>query len=148
MSAAIESIVSSYVKLNNRDALQELIAHRRLVLSKLKGVVGYNASSTIGEVEQEIAIVETGLSRLDRHVILEPSNEVARENELSTTVAPAEPDIVTYSPETLPTTDDLSPEGLMMPSEEPSTMGLHVSSEDSKETDHLLGLLASLQQRA
>lgn len=148
MSAAIDLIVSSYVKLNDRNALQDLIAHRRLALSKLKGIVGYDASSAIGELEQEIAIVETGLSRLDRHVILEPGNEAGREHELSATVVPAKLDIATYLPEKLPTIDGLSPEGLIMPSEDPSTTGLQVSSEESKEIDHLLGLLASLQQKA
>ncbi|MDE2379546.1 hypothetical protein [Bradyrhizobium sp.] len=64
MSRAIEQIVETYVKLKNRRGLEELMLHRQRLAVDLKGRSGYDFSLPIGQIEEEIAIIEAGLVRL------------------------------------------------------------------------------------
>jgi hypothetical protein len=64
MSKAIEQIVDAYVRLNNRRALEDLKMHRQRLAVDLKSRTGFDFSLPIGQVDEEIAIIEAGLERL------------------------------------------------------------------------------------
>jgi hypothetical protein len=64
MPRAIEQIVDSYVRLKNRRGLDELMMHRQRLAVELKSKSGYDFSLPIGQIDEEIAIIEAGLSRL------------------------------------------------------------------------------------
>ena len=63
---AIRSIVDVYVRYGNRGALNELRAHRGRLLVDLKTLTGpFDVSRPIAELEDEIAIIEAGLAKLN-----------------------------------------------------------------------------------
>jgi hypothetical protein len=64
MPSAIEQIVDIYVRLKNRRGLDELMMHRQRLAVDLKSRSGYDFSLPIGQIDEEIAIIEAGLSRL------------------------------------------------------------------------------------
>ncbi|WP_407121570.1 hypothetical protein [Bradyrhizobium sp. STM 3561] len=66
MSLSIELIVDGYVKLNNRSALENLLAHRRKLVQQLNCVTGTDPKQTIAQVTQEIAVIERALAALAR----------------------------------------------------------------------------------
>jgi hypothetical protein len=66
MSEAIERIVGAYVKLGNRKALEDLKAHRCRLATELRSINGtLDLSSSIKLLEDEIAIIDAGLVRLN-----------------------------------------------------------------------------------
>ena len=64
MTEAIQKIVDVYVRLDNRQALEDLRMHRRRLVMNLKARTGYDFSLPLLQVEDELAIIETGLERL------------------------------------------------------------------------------------
>ncbi|MBR0691460.1 hypothetical protein JQ612_19150 [Bradyrhizobium manausense] len=65
MSNAIAQIVDAYVRLKNRRGLDELMMHRQRLAVDLKSRSGaYDFSLAISKIDEEIAIIEEGLSRL------------------------------------------------------------------------------------
>ncbi|WP_426608606.1 hypothetical protein [Bradyrhizobium sp. McL0616] len=64
MPSAIEQIVDTYVRLKNRRGLDELMMHRQRLAIDLKSKSGFDFSRPIGQIDEEIAIIEAGLSRL------------------------------------------------------------------------------------
>jgi hypothetical protein len=64
MPSAIEQIVDAYVRLKNRRGLDELMMHRQRLAVDLKSRSGYDFSLPIGQIDEEIAIIVAGLSRL------------------------------------------------------------------------------------
>jgi hypothetical protein len=64
MPSAIEQIVETYVRLKNRCGLDALMMHRQRLAIDLKSRSGYDFSLPISQVDEEIAIIEAGLSRL------------------------------------------------------------------------------------
>ena len=64
MPSAIEQIVDTYVRLKNRSGLDQLMMHRQRLAVDLKSKSGYDFSLPIGQIDEEIAIIEAGLSRL------------------------------------------------------------------------------------
>ncbi len=64
MPTAIEQIVETYIRLRNRRGLEELMMHRQRLAVDLKGRSGYDFSLPIGQIDEEISIIEAGLSRL------------------------------------------------------------------------------------
>lgn len=65
MPNAIEQIVDAYVRLKNRRGLDELMMHRQRLAVDLKSRSGaYDFSLPISKIDEEIAIIEKGLSRL------------------------------------------------------------------------------------
>ena len=64
MSRSLELIVEGYVRLNDRDALQDILAHRQDLLRQLAAVTGVDPKQAIAQVSDEITIVETGLATL------------------------------------------------------------------------------------
>jgi len=64
MSRSVELIVEGYVRLNDRDALEEILAHRQDLLRQLVVVTGVDPRQTIAQVNEEITIIESGLATL------------------------------------------------------------------------------------
>ena len=65
MPNAIEQIVNAYVRLKNRRGLDALMMHRQRLAVDLKSRSGrFDFSLPIGQIDEEIAIIEEGLSRL------------------------------------------------------------------------------------
>jgi hypothetical protein len=64
MTEAIQKIVDVYVRLDNRQALEDLRMHRQRLVMNLKARTGYDFSLPLLQVEDELAIIETGLDRL------------------------------------------------------------------------------------
>jgi hypothetical protein len=63
---AIEGIVDAYVKLGDRRILEDLRMHRRKLSLDLKGRRGsYDFSLLLGQIDEEIAVIEAGLERLN-----------------------------------------------------------------------------------
>jgi hypothetical protein len=65
MSNAIESIVRGYVLLKNREALEDLLAHRERLLDGLSRISGIDPNQLVTVIREEIAAVREGLDRLD-----------------------------------------------------------------------------------
>jgi hypothetical protein len=66
MSEAIERIVGAYIKLRNQKALEDMKVHRRRLADELKSINGtLDLSSSIKQIEDEIAIIDAGLARLN-----------------------------------------------------------------------------------
>jgi hypothetical protein len=65
MKNAIERIVDAYVRLNDRQALEDLIAHRRKLAADLAGRWNYDISVPLRQIDDEIAVIEAGLQRLE-----------------------------------------------------------------------------------
>jgi hypothetical protein len=65
-STAIGQIVEVYFRLNNRRALEELRMHRQRLAAdiKLRTADLYDFSLPIGQIDEEIAVIEVGLERL------------------------------------------------------------------------------------
>jgi hypothetical protein len=66
MSKAIEQIVDAYVRLNDGRALEDLRLHRQRLAVDLKHRTGYDFSLPIGQIDEEIAVIEAGIERLNR----------------------------------------------------------------------------------
>jgi len=64
MTEAIQKIVDVYVRLDNRQALEDLRMHRQRLVMNLKARTGYDFSLPLLQVEDELAIIETSLERL------------------------------------------------------------------------------------
>jgi hypothetical protein len=64
MPNAIEKIVDTYVRLNARQALEDLLLHQQRLALNFKARTGYDFSEPLRQVEDEIAIIEAGLKRL------------------------------------------------------------------------------------
>jgi hypothetical protein len=64
--SAIELIVDSYVKLNNRATLEELREHRQRLKDELQKKAGpwFDVGPTIRQVDEDLRTIEAGLERL------------------------------------------------------------------------------------
>jgi hypothetical protein len=65
MPSAIEQIVDAYVRLNNRRALEEMMRHRQRLAIDLNALSGPNFGAPIRQVNEDIVVIGTGLSKLD-----------------------------------------------------------------------------------
>ena len=66
MTEVIERIVTAYVKLGNRKALDDLRAHRDRLATDLKSKHGvFDLSSSIKQLEEEISVIDAGLAKLN-----------------------------------------------------------------------------------
>ena len=64
MSKAIEQIVETYVRLGDRQRLEDLRAHWQKLVFDLKARSGYDFSLPIGQIDEELFAIEMGLDRL------------------------------------------------------------------------------------
>jgi hypothetical protein len=65
MSKAMEQIVDEYVRLNHRQGLEDIRMHLQKLAIDLKERPGYDFSMTIGQISQEIAVIDAGFNRLN-----------------------------------------------------------------------------------
>ena len=66
MKPAFRSIVDAYVSLRNRKALDDLRAHRGRLIAELRLLSGgYDTSKPVALIQDEIAIIEAGLAKLN-----------------------------------------------------------------------------------
>lgn len=75
MSTAMKMIVASYVKVRDRRALTDLLAHRRNVLAQLQAASGIDPANDVQAVQDEIAIIEASLEELKPPPGSLPENE-------------------------------------------------------------------------
>jgi hypothetical protein len=66
MANAIQQIVDAYVRVKNRRAIEDLRLHRQRLAVDLKHRTGYDFSLPIGQIDEEIAVIEAGIERLNR----------------------------------------------------------------------------------
>ncbi|MGR4927945.1 hypothetical protein ACIPUD_14245 [Bradyrhizobium sp. CAR08] len=71
----MELIVASYVKVRDRRALTELLAHRRKVLAELQAASGINPENAVRVIQDELAVIEAGLGELKPPPGSVPENE-------------------------------------------------------------------------
>lgn len=57
-------IVDAYVKTQNRRALEEMSAHRRKIIETLQPLQGFDVAGPIRQNQDELAIIEAGLAKL------------------------------------------------------------------------------------
>jgi len=75
LTTAIEGIVTAYVALGDRGALEDLRMHRRRLAIDLNGRSGpYDFSRPLGQINEEIAAIEAGLERLNTALNEKPGN--------------------------------------------------------------------------
>ncbi|EIG61403.1 hypothetical protein [Bradyrhizobium sp. WSM1253] len=75
MSKAMELIVAGYVKVRDRRALTDLLAHRRKVLAQLQAVSGISPENAVRAIQDELALIEAGLEELKPPPGSLPENE-------------------------------------------------------------------------
>jgi hypothetical protein len=64
MSRSVELIVEGYLRLNDREALHDILAHRQDLLRQLVSVTGIDPRQAVAQVSEEITIIEAGLATL------------------------------------------------------------------------------------
>ena len=72
MQKAIDLIVDGYVRLHDRKALENLMMHRQRLALDLKGRTGFDYSLSIGQMNEDIAVIKAGLESLDRQIASKP----------------------------------------------------------------------------
>lgn len=65
MDLAIKTIVDAYVRMKNREAIEDLLIHRQRLAVDLKGRSGYDFSRPIEQIDEEIAVIEEALEKLE-----------------------------------------------------------------------------------
>jgi hypothetical protein len=65
MPNALEQIVDAYVRLGNRRALEDLRMHRNKLAVDLKARHGYDFGLLVGQIDEDIAVIQAGLDRLN-----------------------------------------------------------------------------------
>jgi hypothetical protein len=63
MPSAIEQIVDTYVRLNNRRALETMLMHRQRLAIGIKGN-GFHHSLAGKKIDEDIAAIQVGLNRI------------------------------------------------------------------------------------
>jgi hypothetical protein len=68
MSEAMKLIVDGYVRLNNRQALKDVLGHRLKIGKRLKeqSKSWVDVTSSLRLIDEEIAEIQAGLDQLDR----------------------------------------------------------------------------------
>jgi hypothetical protein len=64
LSESVKLIVDAYVSLKDREAIEELREHRKMLRNKLQGINGIDVSSSIQLIESDLSEIEAGLVRL------------------------------------------------------------------------------------
>jgi hypothetical protein len=65
MSLAIKSIVDGYVRLNDRNSLEDLRQHRQSLRRQVNGQGEYfDVSRTIQILDEDIRVIEAGIGQL------------------------------------------------------------------------------------
>jgi hypothetical protein len=64
MEPAVKRIIETYVRLNNRGAIEDLLIHRRRLVINLRARLTYDVSRPLAQIEEEIAIILAALERV------------------------------------------------------------------------------------
>lgn len=80
MSSAIQLIVDGYVRLNDRKSLEDLLSHRKKLLGDLQGRSGFDYSSAICPLKEEISAIEAGLRDVEQTPDRSPTSETLSSN--------------------------------------------------------------------
>ena len=64
MSSAMELIVEGYARLKDRESLEQLRMHRRRLAVDLKARMGFDCNFSIAQIDEDIAVIESGLNTL------------------------------------------------------------------------------------
>ena len=64
MEPAIKRIIETYVRLNNRGAIEDLLIHRRRLVINLRARLDYDVSRPLAQIEEEIAIILAALEQV------------------------------------------------------------------------------------
>lgn len=65
MSRAMQQIVDAYLRLKNRQALEDMLMHRQKLLVDLKSRANLIRSSAVDQISEEVTVIEDGLSKFD-----------------------------------------------------------------------------------
>jgi len=66
MQSVMKAIVDTYVRFGNRTALEDLRAHREGLITELKALADpYNPRYPLVKLEDDIALIEAGLTKLN-----------------------------------------------------------------------------------
>ncbi|MDA9496007.1 hypothetical protein XI05_00210 [Bradyrhizobium sp. CCBAU 11357] len=65
MGTSIESIVSAYVRLKNRMALENMRDLRRQLLEQLQSTSGINLTDSRDALHEDLRVIEDGLEQLE-----------------------------------------------------------------------------------
>ncbi|MDA9436026.1 hypothetical protein [Bradyrhizobium sp. CCBAU 51627] len=74
-SATIELIVSAYVRLKNRRALDDMRDLRHELLKDLQAASGFDSRRALEEVRKDLRVIEQGLAQLRLPQVTLPENE-------------------------------------------------------------------------
>jgi hypothetical protein len=64
VSESVKLIVDAFVSLKNRQAMEELREHRKMLRAKLQASNGIDVSSSLKLIESDLNEIEAGISRL------------------------------------------------------------------------------------
>ncbi len=66
MSESVRLIVNAYVQLKDRQAIEELREHRRMLRQKLQAIAGgdFDPSRSIRLIDSDLSEIDAGLARL------------------------------------------------------------------------------------
>jgi hypothetical protein len=64
VSESVKLIVDAYVSLKDRQAMEDLREHRRVLRKKLQACDGIDVSSSIRLIESDLSEIEAGFARL------------------------------------------------------------------------------------
>jgi hypothetical protein len=64
--SSIQLIVDAYVRLGDRQSLEDLLVHRQDLAENMTGATDYDFSMLLGELNNEITVVLGGLDKLQR----------------------------------------------------------------------------------
>ena len=70
MSAAIEQIVETYVRLKDRRALEDMLLYRHRLAIELNSRADFDVSGPIRQVDEDIAAVKARLAELGGTVLV------------------------------------------------------------------------------
>jgi hypothetical protein len=64
VSESVKLIVDAWVNLKDRQAMEDMREHRRMLRKKLQNVDGIDVSSSLQLIESDLNEIEAGLGRL------------------------------------------------------------------------------------
>ncbi|MDB5553558.1 MAG: hypothetical protein JWL86_3542 [Rhizobium sp.] len=64
--SSIQQIVDAFVRLGSLQSLEDLLAHRQDLAANMTGATDYDFSMLLGELKNEIAVIQGGLDKLQR----------------------------------------------------------------------------------
>ncbi|WFU37549.1 hypothetical protein QA640_24050 [Bradyrhizobium sp. CB82] len=74
-STTIELIVSAYVRLKNRRALDDMRELRHRLLKDLQAASGFDSRQALEQVQKDLRIIEEGLAQLRSPQAMLPESE-------------------------------------------------------------------------